>query len=49
MNIHPASTNVRSRSMKVSYGSAGVGSISHFGCVMLLSAIKQEIAAAARH
>ncbi|MEP6791832.1 MAG: tripartite tricarboxylate transporter substrate-binding protein [Ramlibacter sp.] len=28
---------------KVSYGSAGVGSISHFGCVMLLSALKQEV------
>lgn len=28
---------------KASYGSAGVGSISHFGCVMLLSALKQEV------
>ena len=27
----------------VSYASAGVGSISHFGCVMLLSAIKQNV------
>jgi tripartite-type tricarboxylate transporter receptor subunit TctC len=26
-----------------SYASAGVGSISHYGCVMLLSAIKQEV------
>lgn len=28
---------------KVSYGSAGVGSISHFGCVMLLSAMKNDV------
>ena len=27
---------------KASYGSAGVGSISHYGCVMLLSSIKQN-------
>ena len=26
-----------------SYGSAGVGSISHYGCVLLLSAVKQNI------
>jgi len=30
-------------SKKATYGSAGVGSISHFGCVMLLSALKQEV------
>jgi tripartite-type tricarboxylate transporter receptor subunit TctC len=30
-------------SKKASYGSAGVGSISHFGCVMLLSALQQEV------
>lgn len=28
---------------KASYGSAGIGSISHFGCVMLLSALKQDV------
>ncbi len=28
---------------KQSYGSAGVGSISHFGCVMLLSALKIDV------
>jgi tripartite-type tricarboxylate transporter receptor subunit TctC len=28
---------------RMAYGSAGVGSISHFGCVMMLSAIKQDI------
>ncbi|MEO7641605.1 MAG: tripartite tricarboxylate transporter substrate-binding protein, partial [Ramlibacter sp.] len=28
---------------KASYGSAGVGSISHFGCVMLLSAMHQDV------
>lgn len=28
---------------KASYGSAGIGSISHFGCVMLLSALKQNV------
>ena len=28
---------------KASYGSAGVGSISHFGCVMLLSALKRDV------
>ena len=28
---------------KASYGSAGVGSISHYGCVMLLSALKQDV------
>jgi len=28
---------------RASYGSAGVGSISHFGCVMLLSALKQDV------
>ena len=28
---------------KASYGSAGIGSISHFGCVMLLSAMKQNV------
>ena len=28
---------------KTTYGSAGVGSISHFGCVMLLSALKQNV------
>ena len=28
---------------KVSYASAGVGSISHFGCVMLLSALKRDV------
>jgi tripartite-type tricarboxylate transporter receptor subunit TctC len=28
---------------KATYGSAGVGSISHFGCVMLLSALKREV------
>jgi tripartite-type tricarboxylate transporter receptor subunit TctC len=28
---------------KLTYGSAGVGSISHFGCIMLLSALKLEI------
>ena len=28
---------------KASYGSAGVGSISHFGCVMLLAALKREV------
>lgn len=28
---------------KVSYGSAGLGSISHFGCVMLLSALQQDV------
>ncbi len=30
-------------SNKASYGSAGIGSISHFGCVMLLSALKQNV------
>ena len=28
---------------RASYASAGLGSISHFGCVMLLSALKQEV------
>ncbi|WP_198971614.1 tripartite tricarboxylate transporter substrate-binding protein [Xylophilus sp. ASV27] len=28
---------------KASYGSAGVGSISHYGCVLLLSAVKQNV------
>jgi tripartite-type tricarboxylate transporter receptor subunit TctC len=28
---------------KASYASAGVGSISHFGCVMLLSALKRDV------
>ena len=28
---------------KTSYGSAGVGSISHVGCVLLLSALKQDV------
>ena len=29
---------------KASFGSAGVGSISHYGCVLLLSALKQNVA-----
>lgn len=28
---------------RVSYGSAGVGSISHFGCVMLLASLKHDV------
>ena len=28
---------------KLSYGSAGVGSISHFGCIMLLSALQVDV------
>jgi tripartite-type tricarboxylate transporter receptor subunit TctC len=28
---------------KVSYGSAGIGSQAHYGCVMLLSALKQDV------
>lgn len=28
---------------KASYGSAGLGSISHYGCVMLLSALRQDV------
>jgi tripartite-type tricarboxylate transporter receptor subunit TctC len=28
---------------KLSYGSAGIGSISHYGCVMLLAALKRDI------
>jgi tripartite-type tricarboxylate transporter receptor subunit TctC len=31
------------RERKATYASAGVGSISHFGCVMLLSAMKREL------
>ncbi|WP_198087090.1 tripartite tricarboxylate transporter substrate-binding protein [Variovorax sp. E3] len=29
---------------KASFGSAGIGSISHYGCVLLLSALKQNVA-----
>ena len=34
---------LRNNPGKVSYGSAGVGSISHFACVMLLSALKLDV------
>jgi tripartite-type tricarboxylate transporter receptor subunit TctC len=34
---------VRANRTKMSYGSAGTGSISHAGCVMLLSALKQDV------
>lgn len=34
---------VRANRTKISYGSAGAGSISHAGCVMLLSALKQDV------
>lgn len=34
---------VRENRTKMSYGSAGTGSISHAGCIMLLSALKQDV------
>jgi tripartite-type tricarboxylate transporter receptor subunit TctC len=34
---------LRQNTGKATYGSAGLGSISHFGCVMLLSALKQDV------
>ncbi|RYY58869.1 MAG: tripartite tricarboxylate transporter substrate binding protein BugD, partial [Comamonadaceae bacterium] len=34
---------LRANGAKATYASAGVGSISHFGCVMLLSALRQDV------
>ncbi len=36
-------TYAQANKAKMSYGSAGVGSISHYGCVMMLSALKIDI------
>jgi tripartite-type tricarboxylate transporter receptor subunit TctC len=42
-NIKEFASYLTANQQKISYGSAGVGSISHYGCVMLLSSMKQDI------
>lgn len=42
-DLREFSSYLQANKDKVSYGSAGVGSISHFGCVLLLSAMKNDV------
>ncbi|MBP0620628.1 tripartite tricarboxylate transporter substrate-binding protein [Cupriavidus consociatus] len=42
-NLQQFSAWLRSHAGKATYGSAGVGSVSHYGCGMLLAAMKQEV------
>ncbi|EYS97186.1 hypothetical protein CF68_16135 [Cupriavidus sp. SK-4] len=42
-NLQEFSAWLARRGDQASYGSAGVGSVSHYGCVMLLAAMKQKV------
>src|SRR5215218_488299 len=42
-NLKEFAAWLKANPKRASYGSAGVGSISHFGCVMLLSSMKEEV------